>query len=114
MRLKMVRPGGSLESLSSKDLAKGTVADSVWMNPHAFVKLDAKVNTGNAAHWIIRAHNRVSISQIGWSKNTFKPGDEVEIDAMLAKHCNPIGFLGSASPTDPGRRVVISGNQSQP
>ena len=41
MRLKMVRPGGSLESLSSRDLANGRVTDYVWANPHVFVKLDA-------------------------------------------------------------------------
>jgi hypothetical protein len=47
MRLKMVRPGGSLESHSSKDLAKGTMTDYVWANPHVFVKLDAKDDGGN-------------------------------------------------------------------
>ena len=41
MRLKMVRPGGSLESLSSRDLAKGTPTDYVWANSQVFVKLDA-------------------------------------------------------------------------
>jgi hypothetical protein len=47
MRLKMVRPRGSLESLSSKDLAKRTVTDYDWANPHVFVKLDAKDDGGN-------------------------------------------------------------------
>jgi len=93
---------------------KGTVTDYVWTNPHVFVKLDVKDDSGNTVHWIIEGQNPVSMSQIGWTKNTFKPGDEVEIDAMLAKNGNPVGFLGSASPTAPRKRIVINGKQFQP
>jgi uncharacterized protein DUF6152 len=93
---------------------KGTVTDYVWANPHVFVKLDAKDDNGNTVHWIIEGQNPVSMSQIDWGKNTFKPGDEVEIDAMQAKNGNPVGFLGSASPTAPRKRIVINGKQFQP
>lgn len=93
---------------------KGTVMDYVWANPHIFVKVDAKNDSGNTVHWIIEAQNPVSMTQIGWSKNTFKPGDEVEIDVMAAKNGNPVGFLGSSSPTAPRRRIVINGKQFQP
>src|SRR5260370_18977384 len=78
---------------------KGTVTDYVWTNPHVFVKLDGKDDSGNTVHWIIEGQNPVSMTQIGWTKNTFKPGDEVEIEAMQAKNGNPVGFLGRASPT---------------
>jgi hypothetical protein len=93
---------------------KGTVTDYIWTNPHVFVKVDAKDDSGNTVHWIVEAQNPVSMGQIGWSKNTFKPGDEVEIDAMPAKNGNPVAFLGSSSPTVPRRRIVINGKQFQP
>ena len=93
---------------------KGTVTDYIWSNPHVFVKLDAKDDSGNAVHWIVEGQNPVSMTQIGWTKNTFKPGDEVEIDAMPAKNGNPVAFLGSASPTAPRKRIVINGKQFQP
>ena len=93
---------------------KGTVTDYIWTNPHVFVKVDVKDDNGNTVHWIVEAQNPVSMGQIGWSKNTFKPGDEVEIDAMPAKNGNPVGFLGSSSPTAPRRRIVINGKQFQP
>jgi hypothetical protein len=93
---------------------KGTVSDYIWTNPHVFVKVDVKDDGGNTVHWIVEAQNPVSMGQIGWSKNTFKPGDEVEIDAMPAKNGNPVGFLGSSSPTAPRRRIVINGKQFQP
>jgi hypothetical protein len=92
---------------------KGTVTDYVWSNPHVFVKIDGKDDSGNTVHWIVEGQNPVSMLQIGWTKNTFKPGDEVEFDAMQAKNGNPVAFLGSASPTAPRRRIVINGKQFQ-
>ena len=92
---------------------KGTVTEYIWANPHVFVKVDAKDDSGNTVHWIVETQNPVSMTQIGWSKDTFKPGDEVEIDAMPAKNGNPVGFLGSASPTAPRKRIVINGKQFQ-
>jgi Family of unknown function (DUF6152) len=93
---------------------KGTVTDYVWANPHVFVKVDAKDESGSTVHWVVEAQNPVSMTQIGWSKNTFKAGDEVEIEAMQAKNGNPVGFLGSSSPTAPRKRIVINGKQFQP
>jgi hypothetical protein len=78
-----------------------------------FVKVDVKDDKGGVVNWIVEAQNPVSMMQIGWTKNTFKPGDEVEIDAMPAKNGNPVGFLGSSSPTAPRRRIVINGKQFQ-
>jgi hypothetical protein len=92
---------------------KGTVTNFVWANPHVFIKVDAKDDAGNVVHWIVEGQNPVSMSQIGWTKDTFKPGDQVEIDAMPAKNGNPVAFLGSASPTAPRRRIVINGKQFQ-
>jgi hypothetical protein len=95
-------------------MVKGTVTDYVWSNPHVFIKLDGKDDNGNTVHWIIEGQNPVSMRQIGWTKDTFKTGDEVEIEAMLAKNGTPVGFLGSASPTAPRKRIVINGKQFQP
>jgi hypothetical protein len=92
---------------------KGTVTAYVWSNPHVFVKLDGKDDSGNVVHWIVEGQNPVSMTQIGWTNNTFKPGDVVEIDAIPAKNGNPVAFLGSASPTAPRKRIVINGKQFQ-
>ena len=106
--------GGAAYDTDKSVVVKGTVTDYVWSNPHVFVKVDVKDDKGNIAHWIVEAQNPVSMLQIGWTKSTFKPGDEVEIDAMPAKNGNPVGFLGSSSPTAPRRRIVINGKQFQP
>ena len=105
--------GGASYDTAKTVTVKGTVTEYIWSNPHVFVKLDAKDDSGNAVHWIVEGQNPVSMMAIGWTKNTFKPGDEVEIDAMPAKNGNPVAFLGTASPTAPRRRIVINGKQFQ-
>lgn len=106
--------GGAAYDTDKTVTVKGTVTDYIWANPHVFVKVDSKDDAGNTVHWIVEAQNPVSMMQISWSKNTFKPGDQVEIDAMPAKNGNPVAFLGSSSPTAPRRRIVINGKQFQP
>src|ERR1700722_722052 len=106
--------GGAVYDTDKSVIVKGTVTQYIWANPHGFVKIDVKDPSGDPVDWIVEAQNPVSMMQIGWSKNTFKPGDEVEIDAMPAKNGNPVAFLGSSSPTAPRRRIVINGKQFQP
>lgn len=79
----------------------GTIAEYVWANPHVFVKVDAKDDSGNMVRWNIEAWNPITQANRGWSKNTFKPGDEVEIETRPVKNGQPIGqFAG---------RIAING-----
>ena len=85
---------------------KGTVTEYVWSNPHVLVKLDAKDDSGNVSHWVVEAWNPVTQSSRGWTKNTFKPGDEVIVDVAQAKNNQPVGeFRG---------RIVINGKEFKP
>ena len=81
----------------------GTVTEYIWSNPHVLVKLDAKDESGNVAHWVVEAWNPVTQAGRGWSKNTFKPGDEVTADVTPAKNNQTVGeFRG---------RIVINGKE---
>jgi Family of unknown function (DUF6152) len=81
----------------------GTVTEYIWSNPHVLVKLDAKDESGNIAHWVVEAWNPVTQAGRGWSKNTFKPGDEVTADITPAKNNQTVGeFRG---------RIVINGKE---
>ena len=83
---------------------KGTVTEYIWANPHVFVKADAKDDSGNTVHWVIEAWNPITQIGAGWTKNTFKPGDEVSIDCIAAKNGQPSGrFVG---------KIVINGKLS--
>ena len=92
---------------------KGAVTEFIWANPHILIKVDAKDENGNIQHWVVEGQNPVSMTGIGWSRTMFKPGDQVEIDCMPSKSGNPVGFLGSSSPSAPRKRIVINGKQFQ-
>ena len=81
----------------------GTATEYVWANPHVLLKLDVKDDSGNVTHWVVEAWNPVTQSSRGWTKATFKPGDEVTVEVSPAKNNQPIGeFRG---------RIVINGKQ---
>jgi Family of unknown function (DUF6152) len=97
---------------------KGTVTDYIWANPHVFLKVDSKGNSGKTLHWIIEAQNPLSQTEVGWTKNTFKPGDEVVVEIIPAKNGQPIGRFGVAGPQaglpTQESRIVINGKQFKP
>ena len=82
---------------------KGTVTEYVWSNPHVLVRVDAKDENGNVAHWVLEAQNPVTQASRGWSKNMFKAGDEVSLDITPAKNNQPVGEIRG--------RIVINGKE---
>ena len=85
---------------------KGTVTEYIWANPHVFLKVEAKDESGNTLHWVIEAQNAVTQASAGWSNATFKVGDQVIVDVTPARNGRPIGrFKG---------RIVINGQQFKP
>ena len=100
--------GTAVYDTSRTVTVKGTVAEYVWSNPHVFVKVDSKDENGNVVHWLLEAQNPITETDLGWSKNTFKPGDEVEIDVLPAKNGRPVGSIGFKT------RIIINGKQFKP
>ena len=88
----------------------GTVTGYIWANPHVFLKVDAKDDSGNTSHWVIEAQNPVTQTSKGWTKNTFKPGDEVTVDVTPAKNNALVGEFKEFN----GGRIVINGKQFKP
>src|SRR2546428_14190972 len=100
--------GTAVYDTSKTIMVKGTVTEDVWANPHVYAKVDAKDDSGNTTHCILEAQNPVSQTEVGWSKNTFKPGDEVEIEVKAAKNGKAVGIINNAS------RIIINGKQFKP
>ena len=86
-------------------MLKGVVTAYVWSNPHVLVKMDVKDDGGNVTPWVIESWNPVTQTARGWTKNSFKPGDEVIADVTPAKNDRAVGeFRG---------RIVINGKVLQ-
>ena len=76
---------------------KGTVTEWVWSNPHCFLKFDVKDDTGAVTLWVAETQNPVSIGKDGWSRRSFKPGDEVTVTLLPVKNGSPIGLVRSVT-----------------
>ena len=87
---------------TKKVTIKGTVTEWFWANPHCFLKVDVKDEKGNIVHWSIETSNPPDMINRGWSKQTFKPGDEITVTMIAVKNGQPIGSLRGA-----GTQVVL-------
>lgn len=98
--------GSASYDTSKTVVVTGTVTEYIWANPHVFLKVDAKGDNGETVHWVVEAQNPVTQMGRGWSRNTFKPGDEVTVDVLPAKNSQPVGEFKD--------RIVINGKQFKP
>ncbi len=82
---------------------KGTVTEYIWTNPHVLIKLDVKDASGKVTNWVVEVWNPVTQANRGWTKNTFKPGDDVSVDVTPAKNDRPLGMIRG--------NIVINGKE---
>ena len=82
---------------------EGIVTEYVWSNPHVYLKVDAKDESGNVVHWVLESQSVVNQASAGWTKTMFKPGDQVLIDATPAKGGRPVGLFRG--------RIIINGRE---
>ena len=71
----------------------GIVKEYIWTNPHVLLRLDVKEASGDVTNWVVEVWNPVTQANRGWSRNTFKPGDEVSVEVTPAKNGRPIGMI---------------------
>ena len=83
--------GNAAFDVGKRVTVKGTVTDWVWANPHCWLKFDVKDDKGNLVHWVAETNNAPDMIERGWSKNSFKPGDEVAVTLEPVKSGNPVG-----------------------
>lgn len=97
--------GSAVYDVGKKVTVKGTVTRFVWENPHILLLVDAKDDSGNIVHWIIESRAPSNVTNYGWTKFTFKPGDEVLVDVTPGKN---LATNGSTVGRFSGR-IIING-----
>jgi Family of unknown function (DUF6152) len=63
----------------------GPVTKIEWTNPHIFLHLDVKDETGKVASWAIELGNPNSLIRLGWTRKAMQVGDVVTVDGYLAR-----------------------------
>jgi len=70
----------------------GYVTKLDWVNPHAYVFLDVKDESGNTGSYKVEMGPPYALVRGGWSKDTVKVGDKITIEgAAQAKDGSKAG-----------------------
>lgn len=72
---------------------KGTVTEWIWANPHTFLQFDVKGEDGQLVRWVVEASNPPDMQNRGWTKRSFKAGDEVTVTVRPVKSGRPVGSI---------------------
>lgn len=83
--------GSSAFDTGKKLTLTGMVTEWFWANPHCFLKFDVKTDKGEVVHWVAETSNPPDMTNLGWNKQSFKPGDEVTVTVEPVKNGRPAG-----------------------
>ena len=85
--------GSALYDTNKRITVHAVVTDWLWANPHCLLEFDVKDDKGNTVHWNAEVSNPQDMTNLGWSRKMFKPGDEVSLTLVPAKNGEPIGRI---------------------
>lgn len=83
----------------------GTVTEFVFRNPHAQLYFDVKDDKGNVVHWGGELNSPGNLRRDGWTKETFKPGDQVILNVHPSMAGTAIGVVDRTKP------VTVNGKE---
>jgi Family of unknown function (DUF6152) len=91
--LMLVYPGSTLfahhstamYNMANPTTVTGTVKRFEWTNPHAYIYLEVKDESGNTTEWTIEMMSLNHLKSYGWSRNTVQPGDVITCTGGAAK-----------------------------
>ena len=85
--------GGASFDNDKRLTLKGTITEWIWANPHCFLKIDVKDDTGTVRNWNLELGNPTDISSAGYRRTSFKAGEEVTTTVVPVKSGAPTGRL---------------------
>jgi len=91
---------------------KGTVQKVSWVNPHAYVFVDVKDESGKVTTWAFESLSPNALARQGWTRNSLKIGEAVTVEGYMAKDGKPLadGSIHANSKlitTFDGRKVFV-------
>lgn len=88
----------------------GTVTKLEWTNPHAWLFIDVKDESGKATNWGFEMGSPNVLIRQGWRRSALKEGDRVTVEGYAAKDGSNIA--NARSVTLPDGTKVFAGSPS--
>jgi len=102
---------GTYDSTKSVTLS-GVVTEFAFSNPHAALYFDVKDASGKVVNWAIEMNSPGVLRKAGWTKATFKAGDQITITVRPAKAGTPVGLINRAQGVFVNGKQVLSGDRT--
>jgi hypothetical protein len=92
-------------------MLSGSVTRVEWINPHAHFQMDVKDASGATANWDIELGSPAGLLRNGWTRNSLKIGEVVDVSGYLAK--DGTNTANSSTVTVNGRRLFAGSSADQ-
>ena len=102
---------GTYDSAKSVTLS-GVVTEFAFTNPHVALFFDVKDDSGQVVNWAIEMNSPGVLRRAGWTKATFKAGDQITITVRPAKAGTPVGLINRSQPVLVNGKQVLSGDRT--
>ena len=91
---------------------KGTVKALKWVNPHAYLYIDVKDETGKLTLWAMELLSPNALARQGCKKSSLKVGEQVTIEGYLAKDGKPLedGYMSRSINTESTASALCPGH----
>jgi len=72
---------------------KGTVTKFSWSNPHCEIYFDVADDHGKIVRWGSETNAPGTLTKVGWTRNSLKPGDQITITVFPSTLGRPFGLV---------------------
>jgi hypothetical protein len=83
-----------------------------WRNPHVYFYLDVE-DGGRYETWAFEMGSPISMERLGWTRNSAKLGDEMEVEGSLARDGSKLVNASTVVLTSTGRRMFAGSSQNE-
>lgn len=86
---------------------KGVVSKVEWVNPHVYLYLDVKDETGKVSTWSVETFPPTTLRRAGITRDKLGLGETITLLGFKARNGTPLTFLRQITFAD-GRELLIS------
>jgi hypothetical protein len=92
---------------------KGTLIELEWVNPHAWIHMEVKDETGKVTKWDCELGSPNLLLRSGWRRDSLKKGDQIVVNGSAAKDGTNLANAKTVKLAD-GTRVFNAGSSGEP
>jgi hypothetical protein len=92
----------------------GIVTEMKWSNPHGWIYLDVKDESGTVTNWALETGAANNLIRRGWRKENLPAGTVLKIEGWQARNGSPTANISSVTFEDGTRLFAGTSNQQAP